>query len=67
MHQSNDLARVAWQTSSYSQKTQCVQVGRGLAGSVPIRDSKSPDVGAHVVSTRTFMAFIGAVKAGQLG
>jgi hypothetical protein len=42
-----------------------VEVAANLPGVVAVRDSKSPEAGAHVVSRSAFAAFLDDVKAGR--
>ncbi|MFI8390587.1 DUF397 domain-containing protein [Streptomyces sp. NPDC085540] len=43
----------------------CVEVGDGLAGVVPVRDSTRPHVPAVVVAAGTWVPFVRALKAGE--
>ncbi|KUH38005.1 hypothetical protein ATE80_15245 [Streptomyces kanasensis] len=56
-------AFVEWRKSSHSnaQGGECVEVGRGLAGLVPVRDSKDPARPGLVVSDRAWGAFLGSL------
>jgi len=42
-----------------------VEVAGNLTGVTAVRDSKSPEAGAHVVSRAMFAAFLADVKAGR--
>ncbi|MFI0718368.1 DUF397 domain-containing protein [Streptomyces sp. NPDC021224] len=57
-----------WRTSSYSNSDggNCVEVADGLTGIVPVRDSKDPEGPALVFGADAWVAFVGAVKAGEL-
>ncbi|MGQ4514364.1 DUF397 domain-containing protein [Streptomyces sp. DW26H14] len=54
---------VVWRTSSYSGNNggNCVEVGAGLPGLVPVRDSKRPQAAAFVVSAATWSDFVAFV------
>jgi len=66
MRNSTDQSSVAWRTSSYSTGgNQCVEVGP-LRDGVAIRDSKDRVLGAHVVGSATWTAFIRGVRTGRL-
>ncbi|MFJ3976420.1 DUF397 domain-containing protein [Streptomyces sp. NPDC090021] len=53
-----------WRTSSYTNSDggTCVEVADGVAGLVPVRDSKRPDGGVVVVSTAAWGPFVAALK-----
>ncbi|MGW2224569.1 DUF397 domain-containing protein [Streptomyces formicae] len=57
-----------WRKSSYSNGSGglCLEVADGLPGVVPVRDSKVADGPAIVFPATTWVAFIGAVAAGEL-
>ncbi|MEW1654016.1 DUF397 domain-containing protein [Streptomyces sp. NPDC093707] len=63
-----DSLPLNWFKSSYSGSGgSCVEVAADLVGShgvVPVRDSKDPHGPTFVVSTRSFSAFVSAVKSG---
>lgn len=56
-----------WRKSSYSGATggECVEVGDGVPGVVPVRDSKDPQGPALVFAAEAWAAFVGDVKAGR--
>ncbi|MFI0937312.1 DUF397 domain-containing protein [Streptomyces sp. NPDC021020] len=56
-----------WRKSSYSNVDggECVEVADGLTGIVPVRDSKDPEGPALAFGTDAWVAFVGAVKAGE--
>lgn len=55
-----DMTGLTWRKSSYSngEGGNCVEVADGVPGAVPVRDSKSPDAGALVISAPAWAAFI---------
>ncbi|MFI0894973.1 DUF397 domain-containing protein [Streptomyces sp. NPDC020983] len=57
----------AWRKSSYSNGDggECVEVADGLTGVVPVRDSKDPEGPALLFGADAWVAFVGAVKAGE--
>ena len=59
-----EVARAEWRKSSYSsQSGNCVEVARDLPARIAIRDSKSPDGPALLVSPATWRAFLLALRA----
>ena len=62
-----DLSQAQWRKSSRSGQSNgaCVEVAANLPGVVALRDSKSPEAGAHVISRGAFVAFLADVKAGR--
>ncbi|MFJ9698259.1 DUF397 domain-containing protein [Streptomyces fradiae] len=58
-----DLGSATWRKSSHSntQGGDCVEVGAGLPGLVPVRDSKDPARPGIVVTGRAWAAFLGAL------
>ncbi|MFC9582925.1 DUF397 domain-containing protein [Streptomyces yangpuensis] len=60
-----DLSAATWRTSSYSNGTggDCVEVADGLAGLVPVRDSKRPDGGVVMVSAAAWGPFVASLRA----
>ncbi|MFJ2177407.1 DUF397 domain-containing protein [Streptomyces sp. NPDC087851] len=57
----------AWRKSSYSGSNggECVEVADGIAHTVPVRDSKTPE-GPHLTFPHaTFGAFVHAVRRGE--
>jgi hypothetical protein len=63
-----DLSGVTWFTSSHSGPNggQCVEVGRGLPGLVPVRDSKDPDGPVLTLSPAAWRSFLAAVTTGRM-
>ncbi|MFE9335654.1 DUF397 domain-containing protein [Streptomyces sp. NPDC007063] len=55
-----DLSGVRWRASSYSNQEggNCVEVGDGFPGVVPVRDSKDIDRAPLVFSAHTWAAFV---------
>lgn len=63
---SSNMPGVAWRKSSYSGTNgQCVEIGEGVTGVVPVRDSKDPEGPALSFAPDAFAAFVDAIKAGQ--
>jgi hypothetical protein len=61
----DDLIRAVWRKSTYSsQDGNCVEIC-DVAGSVGIRDSKSPDRAVLRSARRDWVAFIVEAKAGN--
>jgi hypothetical protein len=62
-----DLTRAQWRKAARSTSGTggCVEVAVNLPGVVAIRDSKRPEVGAHVVHRAAFAAFLADIKAGR--
>ena len=58
-----DLTSANWRTSSYSggNNPNCVQVAGNVDSVIAIRDSKNPQITAHVVSCTAFRKFVSAV------
>jgi hypothetical protein len=59
-----DLAAGEWRKSSFSGSQNCVEVACNLPGVVAVRDSKTPDGPALVISLADWAAFTDSVKAG---
>ncbi|MFF5449080.1 DUF397 domain-containing protein [Streptomyces sp. NPDC012888] len=70
MQRSNvfDLGAAHWRKSSYSNASggDCVEVADGLAGLVPVRDSKRPDGDVVVLSAAAWVPFVRALRSGDL-
>ncbi|MDH6141652.1 MULTISPECIES: DUF397 domain-containing protein [Kitasatospora] len=63
-----DLTTTAWFKSSYSNGSQaCVEVGAGLADSVPVRDTKDRQGPALVFRGESWQAFVTGIQAGDFG
>jgi hypothetical protein len=61
-----DLSRAIWRKARQSQHNGgCVEVAVNLDGVVAIRDSKRPEVGAHVVERSAFAAFLADARSGR--
>lgn len=62
-----DLSQAQWRKASRSTgaNTGCVEIAGNLPSVVAIRDSKHPEVGAHVVDRPTFAAFLADVRSGR--
>jgi len=62
----HDLSAVQWRKSTYSTNGgDCIELGQGLPGVAPVRDSKDPQGPALVFPAAAFAAFVDAVKAGE--
>lgn len=61
-----ELSYAAWRKSSYSgQGGDCVEVADGVAGVLPVRDSKDPQGPALVFPAAAWRAFVAGVRAGE--
>ncbi len=62
-----NLSQAQWRKASRSNgaNTGCVEVANNLPDIVAVRDSKHPEVGAHVVSRSAFAAFLADVRGGR--
>jgi hypothetical protein len=62
-----DLTGATWRKSTYSggQGGDCVEVADGVAGVMPVRDSKDPEGPALVFTAAAWAAFVADVKAGR--
>ena len=61
-----DLSRAVWRKARRSQHNGgCVEVAVNLGDVVAIRDSKRPEVGAHVVERSAFAAFLADAGSGR--
>lgn len=62
-----DLSQAQWHKASRSTgaNTGCVEIAGNLPGVVAIRDSRHPEVGAHVVDRATFASFLADVRDGR--
>jgi hypothetical protein len=58
-----DVSAARWRRSSYSNESggDCVEVGSGLPGVVPVRDSKVTDGPAVVFPAASFASFLAFV------
>ncbi|MFE9737095.1 DUF397 domain-containing protein [Streptomyces sp. NPDC006477] len=62
-----DAVEPTWRSSSYSSGNgQCVEVGDGCPGSVPVRDSKTPAGPRLFFAADVWGSFIGAVRGEEL-
>ena len=63
----SDNSAAPWRKSSYSGSAggACIEVADGLAGVVPVRDSKDPEGPALVFPADAWSAFVAGVKAGD--
>lgn len=59
-----DLSGAVWRTSTYSngEHGDCVEVADGLAGVVPVRDSKVQGGPVLMVSAATWTGFVSGLK-----
>jgi len=66
MHSANELSAVQWRKSTYSTNGgDCIELGEGIPGAAPIRDSKDPEGPALFFGLDAFAAFVTAVKQGE--
>jgi hypothetical protein len=58
---------VTWSKASYSGPNggECVELGAGLTGVTPVRDSKDPHGPALLFTPEAVASFLAAVKAGE--
>ncbi|MEV7088699.1 DUF397 domain-containing protein [Streptomyces sp. NPDC093085] len=58
---------VRWRKSSYSGPNEgtCLEIGEGIPGIVPVRDSKNPHGPALGFPAHSFTAFVAGVKSGE--
>ncbi|MFF7633550.1 DUF397 domain-containing protein [Kitasatospora sp. NPDC008050] len=60
-----ELTTAVWFKSSHSNGQQaCVEVGAGLVGAVPVRDSKDPHGPALVFGPAAWRTFVTVMRAG---
>ncbi|MGW1516311.1 DUF397 domain-containing protein [Streptomyces sp. NPDC001436] len=59
------MSAATWRRSSYSNGSAglCVEVGDGLTGIVPVRDSRRPGGAVVVLSAAAWSPFVAALKA----
>ncbi|MEK8171019.1 DUF397 domain-containing protein [Streptomyces sp. M19] len=59
---------VAWRKSSYSSNNggTCVEIGEGITGVVPVRDSKDPNGPALMFTPHAWTSFLGDVRRGDI-
>ncbi|MFE2499204.1 DUF397 domain-containing protein [Streptomyces scopuliridis] len=63
MASANTLS-VEWRSSSYSTNGgNCVEIGDGIANTVPVRDSKNPTGPILITSNASWTAFVAFAKA----
>ena len=61
-----DLSQAIWRKAALSAHNGgCVEIAANLPGVTAIRDSKSPENGAHVVDRTAFAAFLADLKTGR--
>ncbi|MFD9084490.1 DUF397 domain-containing protein [Streptomyces erythrochromogenes] len=60
----SEFGAVIWRKSSYSSGDggNCVEVADGVAGVVPVRDSKRPDGGVVMIGAAAWGPFVAALK-----
>ena len=62
----SDLSRAVWRKASLSATNGgCVEIAANIPDVVAVRDSKSPEGGAHVVDQAVFAAFLADAKIGR--
>ncbi|MFK0258383.1 DUF397 domain-containing protein [Streptomyces sp. NPDC090445] len=59
-----DLSAASWRTSSYSTAPEglCVEVADGVAGVVPVRDSKRSTGPVVMVTAEAWVPFVDGIK-----
>jgi hypothetical protein len=65
MRATPELSGILWHKSSYSggeQGDACVEVGVGVPGVVPVRDSKDPDGPVLTFTAAAWTAFLAEVR-----
>jgi hypothetical protein len=62
-----DLSEAVWRKASLSVQATggCVEVASNLPGVTAVRDSRTPEGGAHVVSRQAFAAFLQDARSGR--
>ncbi|GAA4681479.1 hypothetical protein GCM10023347_40410 [Streptomyces chumphonensis] len=67
MNTAKELA-VSWRKSSYSSSNggNCLEVGVGIPGVIPVRDSKDPNGPALSFTAGDWSAFVAGVSSDQL-
>jgi hypothetical protein len=65
MQHTPELSSARWRRSSYSNANggDCVEIAEDFPGVVPVRDSKTPNGSALVVTATSWAAFVTALKA----
>nr|WP_282696224.1 DUF397 domain-containing protein [Streptomyces sp. CC208A] len=64
----HDPAELVWRSSSHSSGNgQCVEVGDGLPGAVPVRDSKVAAGPRLAFEAHAWTSFVRALKDSRLG
>ncbi|MFD5704419.1 DUF397 domain-containing protein [Streptomyces lasiicapitis] len=63
-----DLSAAVWRKSSHSNGSggECVEIGDGFPGIIPVRDSKTTDGPAVVFPATAWDPFVAAVAKGEL-
>lgn len=58
---------VTWRKASYSSTNggACIELGKGLPGLTPVRDSKDPHGPALLFTTEAVAAFLAAIKSAE--
>ncbi|WP_431784948.1 DUF397 domain-containing protein [Streptomyces chumphonensis] len=59
---------VTWHKSSYSSSNggECLEVGAGVPGVIPVRDSKTPNGPVLVFTPADWSAFVNGVTSGPM-
>ena len=61
-----DLSQALWRKARRSSHNGgCVEIAANLPGVTAVRDSKRPEVGAHVVARAAFAEFLADLKGGR--
>ncbi|WP_411146324.1 DUF397 domain-containing protein [Streptomyces sp. x-80] len=58
---------VRWRKSSYSSTNggECIEIGEGISGVVPVRDSKDPQGPVLTIAPAAWSSFVSAVQSGE--
>ncbi|GAU65110.1 hypothetical protein SSP35_01_04470 [Streptomyces sp. NBRC 110611] len=64
---SASMLPIRWRKSSYSSTNggECIEIGKGITGVVPVRDSKDPHGPALVFEPSAWSSFVDTVKGGK--
>ncbi|MFC5668427.1 DUF397 domain-containing protein [Kitasatospora misakiensis] len=63
-----DLSAASWRKSTYSGgDNECIEVADGVAGVLPVRDSKDPLGPSLLFTAEAWAAFVAGVRVGEFG